>query len=41
MSFCYKLIVSFLLVIARYSQSTQNNKFNTFAISEKRKEGRT
>ena len=29
----YKLVVSFLLVIARHPQSTQNSKFNIFAIS--------
>ena len=35
----YKLIVSFLLVIARYAQSSQNSKFK-ISLQYLRKEGR-
>ena len=33
--FFYKLVVSFVLVIANHTQSSQNSKFNIFAIFQK------
>ena len=35
----YKLVVSFLLVIARHAESTQNSKF-VISLQNRKKEGR-